>query len=54
MNDKHFYIFVGNLLDRGLENLDTLKFFLKIYENPNVCILEGLMTTEIPPTENCV
>lgn len=35
------YIFTGDYLDRGLENIETLKFMLSIYKLPNVILLEG-------------
>lgn len=41
LNDDELYIFVGDLLDRGIQNAEVLKFFLYIYEQKNVIILEG-------------
>lgn len=35
------YIFLGDYLDRGIENAETLKFLLSIYKRPNVVFLEG-------------
>jgi len=40
-HQNHFYIFTGDFLDRGLDNVDTLKFFLSIQRLPNVLFLEG-------------
>ena len=42
MNDKHLYVFTGNLLNRGIENYEVLNFFLSIYEKENVTIIEGI------------
>lgn len=36
-----FYIFVGDYIDRGLENAEVVKFLLEIYNKPNVLLLEG-------------
>lgn len=41
IKDDEFYIFVGDLLDRGIENADVMKFILSIYNKPNVYIIEG-------------
>lgn len=41
IKDDEFYIFVGDYIDRGIENVETLKFFLEIYQKPNVFLLEG-------------
>ena len=35
------YIFLGDYLDRGIQNKEVLEFLLSIYEKPNVCLLEG-------------
>lgn len=39
--DDEFYIFCGDFIDRGLENVEVVQFLLSIYEKPNVCLLEG-------------
>lgn len=39
--DDEFYIFTGDYIDRGIENVETLKFLLSIYTNKNVLLLEG-------------
>lgn len=41
LDDKSFYIFLGDYLDRGIENNQTLKFFLEIANRSNVVLLEG-------------
>jgi len=35
------YIFVGDYIDRGNQNFETLVFLNKIKDLPNVCLLEG-------------
>lgn len=35
------YIFVGDLIDRGVENVEVLKWFLEIINKKNVLVLEG-------------
>lgn len=41
LKDDEFYIFVGDYIDRGLENAEVVRFLLTIYEKPNVLLLEG-------------
>lgn len=41
LKNDELYIFVGDLLDRGTQNKETLLFFLSIYNLKNVVILEG-------------
>lgn len=41
LKDDEFYIFLGDYIDRGLENVEVLKFLMSIYNNPNVMLLEG-------------
>ena len=41
LNDNYFYIFVGDYIDRGIENAEVIKFLLGIYEKKNVLLLEG-------------
>ena len=36
-----FYVFVGDYLDRGLENKEVLEFLISIKDLENVCLLEG-------------
>jgi hypothetical protein len=38
---EEFYIFVGDLLDRGIENDQVLEFVLKNYEKENFKVIEG-------------
>lgn len=40
-NDNYCYIFVGDYLDRGIQNREVLEFLLEIYNKPNVFLLEG-------------
>lgn len=39
--EDEFYIFVGDYIDRGLENVDVVRFLLSVYQSPNVLLLEG-------------
>lgn len=42
VNANEFFIFLGDYLDRGLENVQTLEYLLDIWENhKNVYFLEG-------------
>jgi len=41
IKDDEFYIFLGDYIDRGLENVDVIRFLLSIYNKPNVMLLEG-------------
>lgn len=41
LNPRHLFVFCGDYLDRGIETIETLKFFLNIYNMPNVILLEG-------------
>lgn len=41
MKEDELYIFVGDYLDRGIENIETINFLLTIYDKPNVIMLEG-------------
>ena len=41
MNDNYFYIFVGDIIDRGIENAETVKFFIEAVKRKNVLVLEG-------------
>lgn len=50
IKDDELYIFCGDYLDRGLENVETLKFMLSIYKLPNVILLEG--NHELLPLRN--
>ena len=40
-NDNYMYIFVGDIIDRGLENAEVVKFFIEAVKRPNVLLLEG-------------
>ena len=41
MKDDEFYIFLGDYIDRGIENDEVIKFMLSVYERQNVQFLEG-------------
>lgn len=41
INPEHCYIFTGDYNDRGIENVELLKFLISIYKLPNVFLLEG-------------
>ena len=41
LNDNYMYIFCGDYIDRGIENVEVIKFLLEIYKKPNVLLLEG-------------
>lgn len=41
IKDDEFYIFCGDYVDRGLENVEVLKFLISIKDRKNVLLLEG-------------
>lgn len=41
IKDDEFYIFTGDYIDRGIENVEVIKFLLSIKERENVLLLEG-------------
>ena len=41
LSDDTFYIFLGDYLDRGIENKQTLEYLMTIADKENVCLLEG-------------
>lgn len=41
IKDSEFYIFLGDYLDRGIENAELLTFLLELSGRPNVVFLEG-------------
>lgn len=41
LKDDEFYIFLGDYIDRGIENVEVINFIYKILEYPNVVLLEG-------------
>lgn len=41
IREDTYYIFLGDYLDRGPENKETLNFFLKNFTRPNFCCLYG-------------
>ena len=36
-----YYVFTGDYLDRGIENVETLNLMMELSELPNICLLEG-------------
>ena len=41
IKDDEFYIFIGDYIDRGLENADVVNFLISIKDKKNVLMLEG-------------
>ena len=41
LNPNKYYIFLGDYIDRGIENKEVIDFLMTICELPNVCLLEG-------------
>lgn len=41
IKDDEAYIFLGDYIDRGIENVEVLKFMMNIIDKPNVFCLEG-------------
>lgn len=41
MPDDELYIFCGDYIDRGIENVEVIKFLYSIMDKPNVILLEG-------------
>lgn len=41
IKDDEMYIFVGDYIDRGLENVETVEFLISIMNRKNVLMLEG-------------
>lgn len=41
IKEDEYYIFLGDYINRGIENGKVLKFLLKICQKENVCLLEG-------------
>ncbi|WP_251316735.1 RNA ligase [Flintibacter muris] len=39
--DNELYIFCGDYIDRGIENVEVIKFLFSIMDKPNVILLEG-------------
>lgn len=39
--DDVFYIFVGDYIDRGIENAETMKFMFEVVQRKNILLLEG-------------
>lgn len=38
---NEYYIFLGDYIDRGVQNAEVIQFLLGIMDLPNVCLLEG-------------
>lgn len=41
INDNYMYIFCGDYIDRGIENVEVIKFLTEISKRKNVLLLEG-------------
>lgn len=41
IKDDEYYIFTGDYIDRGLENVDVVNFLISIKDKDNVLLLEG-------------
>ena len=41
LDDNTFYIFIGDYIDRGIENVQMIKFLVSIMDRKNVLLLEG-------------
>ena len=41
IKEEELYIFTGDYLDRGIENIDTIKYMMELSKLPNVILLEG-------------
>lgn len=41
IRDDEFYIFCGDYIDRGIENVEVLKYLISIMNRNNVLLLEG-------------
>lgn len=41
LKDDELYIFSGDYIDRGIENVEVMQFLLSIYKKSNVLLLEG-------------
>ena len=41
IKDDEFYIFFGDFIDRGIENVECIKYIASIADRPNVVLLEG-------------
>ena len=41
IHQDEFYIFIGDYIDRGIENVETINYLSKIADYPNVVLLEG-------------
>lgn len=41
LRKDEYYIFLGDYIDRGLQNAEVIAFLLGVMELPNVCLIEG-------------
>ena len=41
IKEDEFYIFCGDYIDRGIENVEVLKYLISIMDNKNVLFIEG-------------
>lgn len=52
IKDDEFWIFVGDFLDRGIENVETLKYFISIKDKRNVLMLDSNHNTHLAAFAN--
>lgn len=41
IEENNYYIFLGDYIDRGIENKEVLEYLMSIKDKSNVCLLEG-------------
>ncbi len=40
-SEKNLYVFVGDLVDRGIQNVEVVQWFIENYRKPNIILVEG-------------